>query len=159
LRELIFTLGVVILAHVYSWKMLGWVLLKEAYVYNFRIVIIISPFKILSNRKNNNLQCYFWVDSCMVKDFWVLTEIEIEARRKQTKLYIKYLHVTTMVNRLIENQMILVKIIPMITYLFEAQTLLCNGSSLELRYIDAFYNYQPLPKVDKEIRIICINQK
>jgi hypothetical protein len=27
----------------------------------------------------------------------------------------------------------------MITYLFEAQTLLCNGSSLELRYIDAFY--------------------
>jgi 2-succinyl-5-enolpyruvyl-6-hydroxy-3-cyclohexene-1-carboxylate synthase len=74
-----------------------------------------------------------------VKDFLVLTGFGFEAQKKQTRLYIKYLHVTTMVNRLIENQMILVKIIPMITYLFEAQTLLCIGSSLELRYIDAFY--------------------
>jgi hypothetical protein len=41
----------------------------------------------------------------------------------------------------------------------KAQTLLCNGSSLELGYIDSFYNYQPLPKVDKEIRMICIDLK
>jgi hypothetical protein len=93
----------------------------EKHMYIISIGIIISPFNMLSNRKNNNLQRYLWVDSCMVKDFWVLTGFDIEAQK--------------------------------------AQTLLCNGSSLELGYIDAFYNYQPLPKVDKEIRMICIDQK
>ena len=142
LREVVFTLGVVILVF-FSCNLLvalspcythlnnfsGTCLLMkdvgfcwEKHMYTISIGIIISPFKILSNRKNNIiLQRYLWVESCMVKDFLVLTGFDIDAQK--------------------------------------AQTLLCNGSSLELGYIDSFCNYTPLPKVDKEIRMICIDQK